>query len=283
MSLRSLGRRGPLAPSALPTMLFCDLGVALRRAEVSSSRRVQDLRARIHARPGAHAAPPHLFLSSPLCSRSLCRSERGPGAPQSGRGAGRRSPEGAASGPRSTFVPAVSGGPQNQARSPAEWWRAARSLRGSRGCGSPRRGPPRLLPFRITPPPDGAQATGSPVPGLLPAPEPPRPGLTGLPGGHSTGTSPGLLEGRDASGRGPGGLGRSPLAEFVREPAPRHRVQGGSRLGRDPVFGLVPPPDGPRHPRALDFGPPESGGTEAPFESQLGRKAGSGVAVGSGG
>ncbi|KAJ1121212.1 hypothetical protein NDU88_009333 [Pleurodeles waltl] len=102
---------------------------------------------------------------------------------------------------------------------------------------------------------------GSPVPGLLvpgvpdhprnpPAPEPPRPGLTGLSGGHSPRNSPGASEGRDTSGRGLGGPGRPPPAEFAQEPAPQHWAQGGSRLGRDPVPGMVPPTDGTQAPQS---------------------------------
>ncbi|KAJ1101561.1 hypothetical protein NDU88_006628 [Pleurodeles waltl] len=55
----------------------------------------------------------------------------------------------------------------------------------------------------------------------------------------------------------------------------RKSAQGVPHLRRSSVFRTVPPPGGTQAPRTPDFGPPESGGTEAPFESQLGRKTGS--------
>ncbi|KAJ1092501.1 hypothetical protein NDU88_005611 [Pleurodeles waltl] len=160
--------------------------------------------------PGPQGKDPR-EAGGPCRSSSPCH----PSAPARGQRSSRQNPR-----------------PPEPGRSPADRWHAARSLRGSGGCGSPKRGPPRLFPSWIAPPPDGAQATRSPAPGLLdpgvpdhplnpPAPEPPRPGLIGLLGGHSLRTSPGVPEGHNASRRGPGGLGRSPPAEFAREPAPR--------------------------------------------------------------
>ncbi|KAJ1116582.1 hypothetical protein NDU88_004792 [Pleurodeles waltl] len=259
---------------------------------------------RLKAGPG-HSLPPQAWVAGDPGSPQVSPLPEASGSFRSPHGVVVRSRVGAAPAPHTPEAkpaddpwrgasPGPRSVPKHPAHSPAAQWCAALSPGGLRGCKSLTRGPPRLLASCFALPPGGAQGAGTPVPGppspgapnhsrSPPAPEPPSPGLTDLVCGHSPGALPGTLEGHDASGRGSAGLSRSPLVGFVLVHTPRHRAQGGLCFGRGPAPGLVPPPDGHRHPRTPDFGLPESGGTEAPFESRLGRKAGSSVAVGLGG
>ncbi|KAJ1126834.1 hypothetical protein NDU88_005240 [Pleurodeles waltl] len=112
---------------------------------------------------------------------------------------------------------------------------------------------------------------GSDRPQSPSGPDPLTPGVADSARGRPPGLTPGAPDGATPPGAAPvAPVGPGPAGTGValaRWPRP----QGGPPLGRGPALGSTPPSDGFRHSRAPDFELPESWGSEAPLESQLGR------------